>query len=60
MAKLGLRVAREDGDAELLESLLRLMQATSADYTNTFRALTRIELPAEEDACYMSPQAISA
>ena len=60
MAKLGLRVAREDGDAELLESLLRLMQATSADYTNTFRALTRIELPAAEEACYMSPQAISA
>jgi uncharacterized protein YdiU (UPF0061 family) len=36
--KLGLQTA-EDADATLLEDFLNLMQAESADFTNTFRAL---------------------
>lgn len=57
MRKLGLVVVREEGDAALLESLLSLMQATSADFTTTFRALSRIELPVSDEACVMTPQA---
>jgi uncharacterized protein YdiU (UPF0061 family) len=38
-AKLGL-FTREDGDAALVNDLLAWMQQRSADFTNTFRALT--------------------
>jgi len=40
-AKLGLVDARE-GDSELVQSLLGLMADTSADFTNTFRALAAV------------------
>ncbi|QDP42121.1 YdiU family protein [Radiobacillus deserti] len=38
-AKLGL-FHNKEGDKELVEELLSLMEANKADYTNTFRALT--------------------
>ncbi len=37
-AKIGLRTA-EDGDAELIQTLLTRMETLRADFTNTFRAL---------------------
>jgi uncharacterized protein YdiU (UPF0061 family) len=37
--KLGL-ASDEDGDAELVQSLLQWMQKARADFTNTFRALS--------------------
>lgn len=43
-AKLGL-FHEEDGDVNLIEELLLLMEAEGADYTNTFRALTLGEPP---------------
>lgn len=46
-AKLGLQSAG-DGDSELIGELLTWMEATGADFTNTFRALDTPELlPAE-------------
>jgi len=41
-AKLGL-VRREEGDDDLIRSLLRLMAKTRADYTQSFRGLTRTD-----------------
>ncbi len=46
-AKLGLATA-EDGDLELVQSLLTWMQEQRADFTNTFRDLSSEELPAGE------------
>lgn len=43
-AKLGLQKG-EAGDLELAQSLLNWMQATHADFTNTFRDLSTDELP---------------
>jgi len=40
-AKLGL-FTREDGDKALVDDLLAWMQRRSADFTNTFRSLTRL------------------
>jgi uncharacterized protein YdiU (UPF0061 family) len=40
-AKLGL-FTQEDGDKALVDDLLAWMQRTSADFTNTFRSLTRL------------------
>ena len=39
-AKLGL-FTQEDGDKALVDDLLAWMQRRSADFTNTFRSLTR-------------------
>ncbi|MCK0472246.1 YdiU family protein [Halalkalibacter sp. APA_J-10(15)] len=44
--KLGL-VDGEDGDQELINSLLKMMDTHEADYTNTFRALTLGQLDEE-------------
>ena len=41
-AKLGL-VREEEGDDELIRALLRLMAKTRADYSQTFRGLTRTD-----------------
>jgi serine/tyrosine/threonine adenylyltransferase len=46
-AKLGLATV-QDGDAELIEQLLGIMQRTAADFTRTFRGLC--SLPGPEDA----------
>jgi len=35
--------------SELIHSLLETMLATGADFTNTFRSLSRIELPVSRD-----------
>ncbi len=43
-AKLGLTTA-EGGDAKLIQELLDWMAVNGADFTNTFRALSRDELP---------------
>lgn len=43
--KLGLQTA-EEGDIELIQSLLDWMQQSRADFTNTFRALSAQEPPA--------------
>jgi uncharacterized protein YdiU (UPF0061 family) len=48
-AKLGL-FAAEDGDRALVEDLLAWMHGRSADFTNTFVALTRGTSPAESDS----------
>lgn len=56
MNKLGLQVVAEEEDAELLEQLLSLMQNTSADFTNTFRALGRVEMPSSAAACITTLQ----
>ena len=45
--KLGL-VRAEASDQELIQSLLAWMEKSRADFTNTFRALSSEELPAEE------------
>ena len=45
-ARLGL-ITEEDGDLNLIETLLKWMQQHQADYTNTFRALTLNKLPDE-------------
>ncbi|MFO1045311.1 MAG: YdiU family protein [Planctomycetaceae bacterium] len=52
-AKLGLQTT-EAGDRELAESLLKWMQKTKADFTNTFRDLSTDEAMTEE--CYKSPE----
>ena len=51
--KLGLLTA-EDADAELALSLLEWMQATRADFTNTFRDLSADALP--ETGPYRTPE----
>jgi uncharacterized protein YdiU (UPF0061 family) len=48
-AKLGL-FTHEQEDKALVDDLLAWMQRTSADFTNTFRALTNGRLAGEEDA----------
>lgn len=40
-AKVGLIYSKEDGDVELIESLLETMEETGADFTNTFRLLSK-------------------
>ena len=45
-AKLGL-VREDDGDLPLVQQLLAAMQDARADFTNTFRALSRGEEPSE-------------
>jgi uncharacterized protein YdiU (UPF0061 family) len=45
--KLGLQ-SEEEGDRELVQSLLAWMHKTQADFTNTFRDLSAEELPAKE------------
>ncbi|KAE8281626.1 hypothetical protein D5F01_LYC20620 [Larimichthys crocea] len=48
--KLGL-VRREDAeDSELISDLLRLMHDTGADFTNTFRLLSRVPWPVDGDS----------
>lgn len=47
--KLGLlRVKQPDNDVQLVKSLLDVMQASGADFTNTFRNLTWISLDGED------------
>lgn len=48
LAKLGLRSAA-DGDDELLQALLEVMEATGADWTVTFRSLCNIPMPPTSD-----------
>src|SRR5262245_13903582 len=45
--KLGLQAA-EEGDLELVQSLLGWMEKSRADFTNTFRDLSSEELPTGE------------
>uniref|UniRef100_A0A668AN68 Selenoprotein O n=1 Tax=Myripristis murdjan TaxID=586833 RepID=A0A668AN68_9TELE len=47
--KLGLLRREEAEDGELVSDLLRLMHNTGADFTNTFRLLSRVPWPAEGD-----------
>ncbi|EOD40392.1 hypothetical protein EMIHUDRAFT_454271 [Emiliania huxleyi CCMP1516] len=49
-----------EADDALLESLLGVMQRTGADFTNTFRALSRIGWEASEAASYRAPQDFDA
>ncbi len=51
--KIGLRT-EEEADLELVQSLLNWMQASEADFTNTFRDLSEVEPPTGE--CYQSPE----
>jgi uncharacterized protein YdiU (UPF0061 family) len=55
-ARLGL-VRDEAGDGELVDGLLEWMQATRADFTNTFRRLAR---PADAEALAREDAAFSA
>jgi uncharacterized protein YdiU (UPF0061 family) len=55
--KLGL-VTPEDGDAELMTSLLELMHKNTADFTNTFRALSKGDNSAREQ--FTDPTAFDA
>ena len=48
-AKLGLIGSELQSDAQLISSLLDTMQETSADFTNTFRALARVQADAASD-----------
>jgi uncharacterized protein YdiU (UPF0061 family) len=48
-AKLGLTVERDD-DADLIFDLLRLLDATRADYTRFFRALCDVDVETGSDA----------
>lgn len=60
-SKLGLLLTDEgEADDALLESLLGVMQRTGADFTNTFRALSRIGWEASEAASYRAPQVFDA
>ncbi|CAH2052648.1 unnamed protein product, partial [Iphiclides podalirius] len=47
--KLGLLTSR-DGDARLVQDLLKLMQQTMADFTSTFRQMAELELSQLVDA----------
>lgn len=42
--KLGLIDAEKPGDKQLVDSLLKVMATTGADFTNTFRSLLRIRI----------------
>ncbi|KAM7377932.1 hypothetical protein PAMA_013037 [Pampus argenteus] len=48
--KLGLVRKEEAEDRELISDLLRIMHNTGADYTNTFRLLSRVPWPEEGDS----------
>uniref|UniRef100_A0A671VIF9 Selenoprotein O n=1 Tax=Sparus aurata TaxID=8175 RepID=A0A671VIF9_SPAAU len=48
--KLGLVRREELEDSELVSDLLRLMHNTGADFTNTFRLLSRVPWPEEGDS----------
>jgi len=43
--KLGLLAVKEDSDDKLVEDLLEVMAKTGADFTNTFRCLSRFPTP---------------
>lgn len=46
--KIGILFTTEDDDIELIDSLLETMQETAADFTNTFRLLSKMQgVPAE-------------
>ncbi|KAL0962989.1 hypothetical protein UPYG_G00348070 [Umbra pygmaea] len=45
--KLGLLRQKEPEDKELVSDLLQLMRNTGADFTNTFRLLSRLSVPEE-------------
>ncbi|CAN9508089.1 unnamed protein product [Ophioblennius macclurei] len=47
--KLGLVRKEEAEDSELISDLLRVMHNTGADFTNTFRLLSRVPWPREEE-----------
>uniref|UniRef100_UPI0037E8CEDE selenoprotein O2 n=1 Tax=Semicossyphus pulcher TaxID=241346 RepID=UPI0037E8CEDE len=47
--KLGLVRKEEEADSELISDLLSLMHNTGADFTNTFRLLSRVPWPEEGD-----------
>ncbi|KAK2858749.1 hypothetical protein Q5P01_003369 [Channa striata] len=48
--KLGLVRKEETEDCELISDLLRVMHNTGADFTNTFRLLSRVPLPDDGDS----------
>ncbi|KAM9808362.1 selenoprotein O1 [Neosynchiropus ocellatus] len=48
--KLGLLKKTEPEDVMLVTELLQTMHNTGADFTNTFRSLSQISCPAEEDS----------
>jgi len=48
-AKLGLARTDVEGDEKLVESLLQAMDTTRADWTNTWRNLNRIPVPASDE-----------
>ncbi|KAF5829214.1 hypothetical protein DUNSADRAFT_16406 [Dunaliella salina] len=43
--KLGLLAVKEDSDDKLIEDVLKVMAKTGADFTNTFRCLSRFPTP---------------
>ena len=54
--KLGLLLLEEEGDEELIEGMLATMQRSGADFTNTFRSLSRIDPPTTDEGCVVRPQ----
>ncbi|KAJ9531989.1 hypothetical protein QJQ45_003694 [Haematococcus lacustris] len=48
--KLGLVRTSEEGDAQLVTSLLQVMADCGADWTNSWRVLARVPLPAQDSA----------
>ncbi|KAJ9533447.1 hypothetical protein QJQ45_026473 [Haematococcus lacustris] len=48
--KLGLVRTSEEGDAQLVTSLLQVMAECGADWTNSWRVLARVPLPAQDSA----------
>lgn len=53
--KLGL-ATHEDADEQLIENLLSCMHATGADFTASFRLLTRVLVPTTEEECSVAAQ----
>ena len=44
------------GDEELIRGMLATMQRSGADFTNTFRSLSRIDPPTTDEGCVVRPQ----
>ena len=55
--KLGLLVVEHDDDNALLASFLDTLERSGADFTNCFRALSRVDVPASAAECVRPPQA---
>mmetsp|Transcript_24381 Transcript_24381/g.62567 ORF Transcript_24381/g.62567 Transcript_24381/m.62567 type:complete len:617 (+) Transcript_24381:114-1964(+) len=58
--KLGLLVLDEAADEQLAHDLLAVMEHTGADYTNTFRWLSSVPMPAAQDTAIGDTSAAAA